>query len=39
VRLAQGSLDKAAILKTRNVTVNNWQPYEKNAMYIGAILY
>lgn len=39
IRLAPGSIDKAAILKTRNVTVNNWQPYEKNAMYIGAILY
>jgi len=39
IRLAPGSLDKAAILKTRNVTVTNWQPYEKNAMYIGAMLY
>jgi lysophospholipase L1-like esterase len=39
IRLAPGTIDKAAILKTRNATVNNWQPYEKNAMYIGAILY
>jgi hypothetical protein len=39
IRLAPGSLDKAAILKTRNVTVTNWQPYEKNALYLGAILY
>jgi hypothetical protein len=39
IRLAPGSIDKAAILKTRNVTVKDWQPYEKNAMYIGAILY
>jgi hypothetical protein len=39
IRLAPGAIDKAAILKTRNTMVNNWQPYEKNAMYIGAILY
>jgi hypothetical protein len=39
IRLAPDPIDKAAILKTRNVTVTNWQPYEKNAMYIGAILY
>ena len=39
IRLAPGSIDKAAILQTRHVTVPNWQPYEKNAMYIGAILY
>lgn len=39
IRLAPGSIDKAAILKTRNVTVKDWQPYEKNALYIGAILY
>jgi hypothetical protein len=39
IRLAPGSLDKAAILKTRNVTVTDWTPYEKNALYIGAVLY
>jgi lysophospholipase L1-like esterase len=39
IRLAPNAVDKAAILKTRNVSVSNWQPYEKNAMYIGAILY
>jgi len=39
IRLAPDPVDKAAILKTRNVTVTNWQPYEKNVMYIGAILY
>ena len=39
IRLAPGAIDKAAILKTRNAMVNNWQPYEKNAMYIGAIFY
>ncbi|OQP40103.1 hypothetical protein A4H97_17760 [Niastella yeongjuensis] len=39
IRLSPDPVDKAAILKTRNVTVTNWQPYEKNAMYIGAILY
>jgi hypothetical protein len=39
IKLAPGAVDKAAILKTRNVTVTNWAPYEKNAMYIGANLY
>lgn len=39
IKLAPGSINKAAILKTRNVIVKDWQPYEKNAMYIGGILY
>jgi lysophospholipase L1-like esterase len=39
IKLAPGNIDKAAILKTRNVVVKDWSPYEKQAMYIGAILY
>jgi hypothetical protein len=39
IKLAPGNIDKAAILKTRNVVVNDWAPYEKQAMYIGSILY
>ena len=39
IKLAPGKIDKAAILKTRNTVVKDWTPYEKQAMYIGAILY
>jgi hypothetical protein len=39
IRLAPGNIDKAAILKTRNVVVKDWAPYEKQALYIGAVLY
>lgn len=39
IRLAPGQIDKAAILKTRNVAVKDWNPYKGQAMYIGAILY
>jgi hypothetical protein len=39
IKLAPGKIDKAAILKTRNVVVKDWAPYEKQAMYIGAVLY
>jgi lysophospholipase L1-like esterase len=39
IRLAPGRIDKAAILKTRNVEIKDWRPYEGQAMYVGAILY
>jgi lysophospholipase L1-like esterase len=39
IRLAQGSIDKAAILKTRNVMIKDSHLYEGRVMYVGAILY
>lgn len=39
IRLAKDSIDKAAILKTRNVEIKDFKPYEGRAMYVGAILY
>lgn len=39
IRLAHGQMDKAAILKTRNVEVKDWNPYKPQVMYVGAILY
>jgi lysophospholipase L1-like esterase len=39
IRLAPGKIDKEAILKTRNVVVKDWSPYETTAIYVGAILY
>jgi hypothetical protein len=39
IKLAPGKIDKAARLKTRNTVVKDWAPYEKQAMYVGAILY
>ncbi|MFT3822815.1 MAG: GDSL-type esterase/lipase family protein [Chitinophagaceae bacterium] len=39
IRLAPAQLDKAAILKTRNVEVKDWSPYEPRVMYVGAVLY
>ena len=39
IRLAPGPIDKAAILKTRNVEVKDWKPYEGKVLYVGAILY
>lgn len=39
VRLSGTTIDKAAVLRTRNTVVKDWSLYEKNAMYVGAILY
>jgi len=39
IRLSPSPVDKAAILKTRNVVVKDWAPYEERAMYVGTILY
>lgn len=39
VRLSSTTIDKAAILKTRNTVVKDWSIYERNALYVGAILY
>lgn len=38
VRLSKKELDKAAILKTRDVTVKDWAPYQGRVMYVGGIL-
>jgi hypothetical protein len=39
IRLAPVKIDKEAILKTRNVVVKDWSPYEARAIYVGAVLY
>ncbi|MEO6731390.1 MAG: GDSL-type esterase/lipase family protein [Ferruginibacter sp.] len=39
IRLAPVKIDKEAILKTRNVVVKDWSPYEANTIYVGAVLY
>lgn len=39
IRLAKTTLDKEAILKTRNVTIKDPHMYEGKNMYVGAILY
>jgi hypothetical protein len=39
VKPATLPIDKAAILKTRNTVVKDWSAYEKNVLYVGAILY
>lgn len=39
IRLAKTSLDKEAILKTRNVVIKDPHMYEGKNMYVGAILY
>ncbi|MBE7168992.1 MAG: SGNH/GDSL hydrolase family protein [Williamsia sp.] len=39
IRLAPGQLDKAAILKTRNAAVKDWNPYKPEVVYTGAVLY
>jgi hypothetical protein len=39
IRLAPGKIDKEAILKTRNVVVKDWSPYEASGIYVGAVLY
>jgi len=39
VRLSKKELDKTAILKTRDVTVKDWAPYQGRVMYVGGILF
>ena len=39
IRLASVKVDKEAILKTRNVVVKDWSPYEPSVVYVAAILY
>jgi lysophospholipase L1-like esterase len=39
IRLAPGPIDKAAILKTRNVEIKDWSPYQGRTLYVGSILY